>query len=65
LAYLELHGLDKSFLTNYVNNIQAVNSDDILRIMKTYLNPEEMTIVIAGDKTKLEKELAAFGPLAK
>lgn len=65
LAYLDLHGLDKNFLTNYVTNIQSVTSDDIQRMMKTYLNPEEMTIVIAGDKKKIEKDVAVFGPLSK
>jgi zinc protease len=65
LAYLDLHGLDKSFLTNYVSNIQAITAEDVQRMMKTYLNPEEMTIVIAGDKKKIEKDVAAFGPLNK
>ncbi len=65
LAYLDLHGLEKSFLTNYVSNIQAVTAEDIQRVMKTYLNPGEMTIVIAGDKNKIEKDVVAFGPLSK
>jgi zinc protease len=65
LAYLDLHGLDKSFLTNYVSNVQAVTQDDIQRVMKTYLNPEEMTIVIAGDKAKIEKGVGTFAPVFK
>jgi zinc protease len=65
LSYLDLHGLDKSFLTNYVSNVQAITSEDIQRIMKTYLNPAEMTIVIAGDRAKIEKEVAAYGPVFK
>lgn len=65
LAYLDLHGLDKSFLTNYVTNVQAVTSEDIQRVMKTYLNTDQMTIVIAGDKAKIEKEVAAYAPVFK
>jgi len=65
LAFLELHGLDKSYLTNYISNVQAITADDIQRIMKTYLNPEELLIVIAGDRAKLEKDVAAFGPVSK
>jgi zinc protease len=65
LAYMDHHGLDKSFLTNYVSNIQAITSEDIQRIMKSYLNPKEMTIVIAGDIEKFKKDLSPYGPLFK
>ena len=65
LAFLDLHGLDNSYLTNYISNIQAITADDIQRIMKKYLNPDELLIVIAGDRSKFEKDVTAFGPVSK
>jgi zinc protease len=63
LAFLNLHGLDKSYLTDYVKHIMAVQTTDVQEIMKKYFNPAEMTIVIAGDRNKIGKGIAEFGKI--
>ncbi len=63
LVFLDLHGLDISFLTNYISNIQAVTIEDVQNIMNKYLKKSDMTIVVVGDKKKIEKSLAPFGSI--
>ena len=65
LSFIDFHGLDISYLTNYVNSLRSITSSDIKDIMKTYLNPSEMIIVIAGDRQRIEKSLAPFGVIEK
>jgi predicted Zn-dependent peptidase len=64
LAFLDLHGLDLSFITNYISNIRSITADDVQRIMKTYLDPSKMTIVIAGDRKSIGKEVEQFGTVS-
>ena len=64
LSFLNLHGLPKSYLTNYVQNVYAVTPEDVQRIAQEYLRPEDMLIVIAGDKSKVQPQVSGFGQLA-
>jgi predicted Zn-dependent peptidase len=61
LAFLNLHGLPDSFLTEYVKNIHAVTPGDVQRIAQTYLRDSEMTIVITGDMKKISSQTATYG----
>jgi len=63
LSFLDLHGLDRSYLTNYVGNVHAVTPEDVRRITEACLKDKEMVIVIAGDKKKILKSVSAFGPV--
>ena len=63
LAFLDLHKLPDTYLTNYVQNVYAVTPRDIQRIAQTYLQDEKMAIVIVGDREKIAKEVAAFGEI--
>jgi predicted Zn-dependent peptidase len=61
LAFLDLHHLPDTYLTNYVQNIINVSPGDVQRITQTYLRPEKMTIVVVGDREKIAKQLADYG----
>ncbi|HLP75233.1 MAG TPA: pitrilysin family protein [Bacteroidales bacterium] len=61
LAFLDLHGLDISWLNSYISRIRAVTVQDVQDVMKKYFNPGEMTIVIAGDRKKVGKEIGQYG----
>jgi len=65
LAFLNLHGLDASYLTNYVKNVHNLKPQDIQNTAKHYLEPGKMTIVIAGDRKKIAKDVSQYGPLAE
>ena len=64
LSFLDLHGLDAFYLTNYVNNVHAVTPAVVQQMTQQHLRAEDMMIVIVGDKAQIEQQVASFGQLA-
>lgn len=60
MTNLSLHGLPDSYLTNYVKNVYAVTPTDVEHISQKYLRPEDMTLVIVGDKKKVEDQIKDY-----
>jgi predicted Zn-dependent peptidase len=61
LSYLNLHGLPQEYLTEYVSRIYAVTPEEVQRIAAEYLRPDEMLLVVAGDRSQVVQQLAQFG----
>jgi zinc protease len=62
LSYVDLHGLGNDYLKTYVQNVNAVTPEDVQRMAREYIKPEEMTIVVVGDKAKIGDQLKPFEP---
>ena len=60
LGFVDLHGLTDDYLKTYVQRVNAVSREDLQRITETYLDPGKMTLVVVGDKAKVEDSLKAF-----
>jgi zinc protease len=60
LNFLDLHGLPDSYLTNQVQDIHAVTPQDIKDTAKKYVRPEDMTIVVVGDKKVIAPQIKKF-----
>ncbi|MGH8495761.1 MAG: M16 family metallopeptidase [Gammaproteobacteria bacterium] len=58
MAFLDLHRLDESFLTNYLSNIHAVTPQEISEAARRQLETDEMVVVIVGDLDAIEDQLA-------
>jgi predicted Zn-dependent peptidase len=65
LAFLDLHGLPDTYLTNYVQNILNVTPSDVQRAARTYLRPDRMTLVVVGDREKIADQLKPYGEPAQ
>jgi predicted Zn-dependent peptidase len=65
LRYVDLQGLGEDYLKNYVQKVNAVTPADVQRETAQYLKPDQMTIVVVGDKSKISEQLAPFTPIAK
>ena len=63
LQFTELHGLPRSYLTEYVQNVYEVTPDDVSRITRDYITPERMTLVVVGDPEVLAEQLQKFRPV--
>jgi predicted Zn-dependent peptidase len=61
LSFNDFHGLPDTYLTDYVKTVYAVTPKEIQQLAMRYLREDEMQIVIAGDKKKIEKQVAQFG----
>jgi zinc protease len=60
LGFVDLHGLTDDYLKTYVQKVNAVSREDVQRITETYLDPGKMTLVVVGDKGKIEDSLKGF-----
>lgn len=60
-ARLEYYGFPKGYLETYRDAIAKVTREDVLRVARTYLQPNAMTLVVVGDGEKFDKPLATLG----
>jgi predicted Zn-dependent peptidase len=60
LQFLALHGLPDSYLANYVARVHAVTPEEVTRIAKAYLKPEETTLVVVGDRKVIDEQLKPY-----
>jgi len=60
LRYVDLQGLGEEYLKTYVQKVNAVTPADVQRMTVEYIKPEQMTIVVVGDKAKITEQLAPF-----
>ncbi len=61
LRFLNLHGLSRDYLENYVKRVHAVTPAEVTRIARTALDPTRMTIVVVGDQSKVASQLVPYG----
>ena len=61
LMNLEFNDRPPDMLKNYLANIRAVTRDDVLRVARKYLNPDDLTIVVVGNYNDFEAPLDDFG----
>lgn len=66
LAFIDLHGLPDDYLTRYVERVYAVTPDQVTAAAREFIRPDQMTVVVVGDLTKIRAQLQAVpqvGPL--
>jgi predicted Zn-dependent peptidase len=63
LRFVELHGLPPSWLEDFTRAVRAVTPEDVERMAKTFLDPARMTVVVVGDRARVEQQLKPLGPL--
>lgn len=57
LNFIDLHGLDDSYMTDRVKNIYAVTPEKVSQMTKDHFKYEDMTLVLVGDKKQLDKQI--------
>jgi predicted Zn-dependent peptidase len=60
LRYVDLQGLGEDYLKTYVQKVNAVTPADVQKMTVEYIKPEQMTIVVVGDKAKITEQLAPY-----
>ncbi|AUD01977.1 M16 family metallopeptidase [Spirosoma pollinicola] len=65
LSFVDFHGLDESYLTNYVKNVMAITPDQVQQVTQKYINPQNMTVIVVGDRSKVEGQLTDYKPAGK
>ncbi len=54
-------GLPVSYLEMYTARVRSVEPDKIQEVAKKYMSPEDATIVVVGDASKIQAALEKFG----
>jgi zinc protease len=54
LSAIALHGLGLDFPEKYPNLINQVTVEDVLRVARTYLQPEKFLLVVVGDQKEIQ-----------
>lgn len=57
LTTLALYGLPDSHFSDYIQSVQTVTLEDVLRVSNKYLKPDQMAILIVGDQKVIEPKL--------
>ena len=65
LQYVDLHGLPADYLTTYVKKVYAVTPQRVMEMASKYLQDDQATIVIVGDRKVIEAQVGAFGKIEK
>ena len=60
LQYVDFQGLGDDYLTTYVAKVNAVTAEDVTKMTAEYLQPEKVTIVVVGDKSKIADQLVPY-----
>jgi zinc protease len=55
-----LYNLPDDDFTTYPSKVEAVTRADVDRVARTYLDPHKMTILVVGDKAKIEAPLKSL-----
>jgi predicted Zn-dependent peptidase len=62
LENVDFQGLGENYLKTYVAKVIGVTPALVQKMTQDYIKPEEMTIVVVGDKAKIADQLTAFQP---
>lgn len=63
LRFVDLYGLPPSWLEDFTRAVRAVTSEDVQQMARTWLDPARMTVVVVGDRAKVEGQVKPLGPL--
>lgn len=57
LSYLDHHELPDSYLSNYVSEVFAITPEQVSDIAKKYLQEDEMTVIVVGDRSQVSEQV--------
>ncbi len=60
LRFVDLQGLGEDYLKTYVQRVNSVTPAEVQTTIAQYIKPEQMTIVVVGDKLQITEQLAPF-----
>ena len=60
-----INGLPLTWYTGYIRAVGAVTAADVQRVARQYINPDNFTIVVVGDRGQVEAGIRALneGPI--
>ena len=59
------YGLDEDYYEKYLERLNAVSAEDVMEMAKKYIHPEQVNILVVGDKAKIKEKLTPFTAVGK
>ena len=60
LRYVDFQGLGEDYLKTYVQKVNSVTPAEVQKMTAEYIKPDQMTIVVVGDKSKVTEQVAPY-----
>jgi zinc protease len=60
IATIYLQGLPEDYYQQFARAVNAVTKEDFVRVARQYIDPDKLSIVIVGDRAKIEGPLSAL-----
>jgi predicted Zn-dependent peptidase len=57
LGEILYYGLPDDYFNNYIGKVLAVTKEDVQRVAKKYIDPENIAVVVVGDQKSVQKGL--------
>ncbi len=59
----EFYGYPPDFLERYRAGIEKATSEDLARIVRKYIHPEQFAVLVVGNSSEFDKPLSSLGPV--
>jgi len=59
----KIYGFPVDYWDTYPAKIMAVTADDVQRVARKYINPENLQVVAVGDVSKIKAAMEKYGPV--
>ena len=60
LRFVDFQGLGEDYLKTYVQKVNAVTPADVQKMTAAYIKPDQMTVVVVGDKATVAEQVAPY-----
>jgi zinc protease len=60
---LEFYGFPADYYVKWPGLIEKVTAEDVARVAKTYLHPDQLAVLVVGNEKEFEKPLSTLGPV--
>jgi zinc protease len=61
IADMVRFGLPTTYLNEYVDNVLAVTTEDVERVARQYVDPDNVAIFVVGDRSEIEQQVRELG----
>ncbi len=58
---LEFYGFPPDYFQKYPSNIEKVTAEDLARVAKKYVKPDQLAVLVVGNEKDFEKPLSTLG----
>ena len=62
---LEFYGYPSDYYRQYVSQIQNVTAEDVARVAKKYVQPNQLSVLVVGREKDFDKPLSSLGTVSK